>query len=547
MAKNVDKFAANLEKKKERETRYLYMIARIYVMIILAVFPLCVGFEGYDNIIYSKALVFWTVSIVFLILFGLFYFAYRLGLGKTEQPLSFWKTFSIPDWAALAFLLIITISCILSPYKDMVFLGQANRNDGWLTYFCMIMSYFVLSRWYRPNQLDFAIYSISSMLVCVIGFMQFHGNDFMNLFPYYGARYVDGNGNPLFSGYSISFRSTLGNINFVSIYVCIAIVIFGILYIRTKGSLRFLYLAASIMNFDLMIIASSDAGKVGVFGAMILLIPYWMSERESFGRFLALVSSWSFVYVIHHWIMINKIMPGWNDMSPLRDRYLKARYSTLPLNIIFSLCIVLLAAGLVLLLIKKQSWPKIKNARITGVCVLGIMIFSGIAGVEVVGQRVPESNIVYEAREMLHGRMQDSFGSYRGFVWRKSLEQFGAGQPFFGTGSDTFIYAFGEKNQEESKSLLSVAYDKAHNDFLQILLCNGILAFISYLALMVSIVIQSMKKAFNDDILLIGFGGLLAYFIQSFFGIDTIVVTPIFWIILAIVRQRQSPSISNIS
>lgn len=539
MAKNTDKITANLKKKHEREKDYLYKVSRIYVLIILAIFPLCVGFDGYNDIIHSKALVFWTVSIVFLIVFCLFYLAYRFGLGKSEQPPRFWQTFSIADWAALAFLIIITISCILSPYKDMVFFGQINRNDGWLTYFCMIMSYFVLSRWYIPRQFDFAIFSVSSILVCIVGFMQFHGNDFMNLFPYYGVSYIDGNGNPLFSGYSILFRSTLGNVNFVSIYVCIAIVIFGILYIRTKGTLRFLYLAASIMNFNLMIIEGSDAGKVGVLGTMILLIPHWVAERKRIGRVLALVASWGFIYVLHHWIMIYKIMPGWSDTSPIQDQYLKVGYSTLPLNIVFALSVVLLVVGLALVLIKQLPWPKTKNVRIAGFCLLGIIFLGAIAGVEVIGQRVPESNIFYESREIMHGRMRDSFGSYRGFVWRKSLEQFSAGQPFFGTGSDTFVHAFGKQNQEESQELLHVAYDKAHNDFLQILLCNGILALISYLVLIGSIAILSLKKAFYDDILLLAFGGVLAYLIQSFFGIDTIVVTPIFWIMLAIVRQRQ--------
>lgn len=539
MAKNIDKIAAGKEKRREREKGFLYLITRCYAVLILAVYPLYVGTEGYNNIIFSKAQVFWGASITFLFIFMLFYLVYRLGLEKEARPPAFWKTMSVPDWAAACFLIIITISCLASSYKSIVWLGETNRNDGWLTYFCMIMAYFALSRWYRPKQLDFTVFAAGSAAVCIIGFLQFYGCDFMKLFPYNETPYADANGLPFFSGFSISFRSTIGNIDFLSAYVCMTVMLFGILYIKTREPVRYFYLAVSAMNFALMVIGGADAGKVGILGAMVLLVPYWLSERKILGRVLTLVSLWGLVYTIHNWILIDKIMPGWGEDAPVQDLYMRQTYSALPLNIIFIISIFALAAGIFLLLPKFSAWPKAKTAQIAGFCLLAVMILGGLAGVEVIGRKVSEDNIVYEARELMHGRMQDHFGSNRGYIWRKALERVKGGQPLFGTGSDTFYHAFGKLNQKESLDIYGVNHNKAHNDFLQILLCNGIFALVSYLALVVGIVVLSVKKAFGDTFLIIALGTALAYLIQSFFGIDTLVVTPIYWIILAVMRGRQ--------
>lgn len=540
MANSKDIVAASKEKRRKREKGYLYIITRCYVLLVLAVYPLYVGPEGYNNIIFRKVQVFWTVSIAFLIIFMLFYLAYRLELEKENKPPAFWKTMTVPDWAAAGFLLMITVSCIISKYKPAVWLGQPNRYDGWLTYFCMIAAYFILSRWYNPKQLDFVIFAAGSALVCIVGFLQFYGYDFLKLFPYNAPLYSDANGAPLHSGFSIVFRTTLGNIDFLGTYACIAIVLFGALYAKTKGKLRFLYLAVSVMNFVMMIIGDVDAGKVGTLGAMVLLVPYWVSERKILGRALTLVSLWGLAYTAHHWFVINVFMPLLGEGSPAADLAKRDGYSTLPLNAVLIISVIALTAGIVLLIPKFTAWPKMKTARIAGFCLVAVMIFGGLAGVEVIGQRLPDGNMIYEAREMMHGRMQDDFGSRRGYIWRKTLEQVSARPPIFGTGSDTFAHAFGKLNQQEAREIHAVSYDKAHNDFLQILVCNGIIALISYLALIGSIVILSIKKSFDDTFLLMAAGAVLAYLVQSFFGIDTVTVTPIFWTMLAVMRRRQT-------
>lgn len=526
--------------QSEKERWYLEIVTRIYVIFILALYPLYVTAEGYDNIVFRKAQMYWAGTIIFLVAFAIFYLVYILGRSRTSEKKPFWKDLNYVDWALLAFLLALTLSFSFSPYKDVSWLGGVARNDGYLTMLLMILCYFPISRYYKPKQLDFTLYAIGSSVLCIIGFLQFYGYDLLqfpyNRYPYY----ADIDGNPYYSGYSIIYRTTIGNIDFLSCYVCVAIVVFGILFVKSSGWRQFQYLSAAVMNFALMIIGGADAGKVGTLGAMVLLVPYWILEKKNLGKVLLLSSSFGLVYCLHHWVMLYKIMPGWTtENRPLCDMELKSNYPVLPLKPILIASIVCLAIGICVLLIKKIAWPKTKTTHIAGVALLFVLAIGGVSGVEIIGKHLPPQNIIYQAREIMHGNIEDDFGSRRGFIWKRAMERVQY-QPIFGTGSDTFYYAFGKLNQAEAKELHGVEYDKAHNDFIQILLCNGWPGLLTYLAFITGIIISSIKKSFDNMFALIALGGILAYLIQSFFGIDTLIVTPIYWTMLAILRSAKS-------
>lgn len=538
MAKSYDdKIVEKIELQRKKEKSYLYLAARVYAIFVFSIYPLYFGTEGYNDMINQKAHLYWGVTIAFFVAFVLFLIVYKFGSGKGEFETPFWKRIKLPDYAAAAFLLIITLSCIFSEYRDEVLKGVVGRNDGWLTYACALAGFFIISRWYKPRQLDFIIFGISSALVCIYGFLQFNRFDFLKLFPYTQSNMLDANGLPRFSGLTISFRTTIGNINFVGIYVAICVVFFGILYLKTKGKLRFFYCAVSVLNFALRIIAHSDSAIVGILGTAVILIPYWIAEKGVLGRLFVLSSLYGFAYVIHHNYVINIILPGINEGSPSADYNLKNGYSTLPLTPIIILSVLSLIIGILLLYVK-IPWVKVKTAQITGLAILLAMIVVGVAGIEVIGKKYPNITLVYEAREMMHGNFGDRFGSGRMFVWKRAIMRVPE-LPVLGTGSDTFKQAFGDANNQESGEVLGVIFDKAHNDFIQIMLCNGVPALAAYLLLILSILAVSIKRAFQDEYLLAALGAVIAYLGQSFFGIDTVTVTPLFWLMLAVAWGRH--------
>ncbi len=56
----------------EKERGYLRWFVRIYVIFVLAVYPLYTGAEKYGNIVYRKAHVYWIFSFLFIVGFVLF-------------------------------------------------------------------------------------------------------------------------------------------------------------------------------------------------------------------------------------------------------------------------------------------------------------------------------------------------------------------------------------------------------------------------------------------------------------------------------------------
>jgi O-antigen ligase len=108
--------------------------------------------------------------------------------------------------------------------------------------------------------------------------------------------------------------------------------------------------------------------------------------------------------------------------------------------------------------------------------------------------------------------------------------------PLLGTGPDTFDIAF-TPFQSETQQRYGQVFDKAHNDYIQILVCCGVPALIAYLVLLIGVFVPAVPKAFDSPILFAALGAGLSYGVQSFFGVDVPIATPLFWLILGLAAQ----------
>ena len=103
-------------------------------------------------------------------------------------------------------------------------------------------------------------------------------------------------------------------------------------------------------------------------------------------------------------------------------------------------------------------------------------------------------------------------------------------------GIDNFYYGFGDDKIIDIKSERAV--DKAHNEYLQKLVTEGIFSFITYMTLLIMIFINSIKKLIkekdNNVILICLVITFIAYSIQAFFNISVICVAPIYYIIMGL-------------
>ena len=181
------------------------------------------------------------------------------------------------------------------------------------------------------------------------------------------------------------------------------------------------------------------------------------------------------------------------------------------------------------------------RARKVTACAVAVLIVLGLFVVYFAGDRV--GGFVYEASQIMHGNIDDSFGSGRIYIWRKSLELV-EGHLLFGGGPETMglrTDAYFERYDEDLGVLIQSFVDTAHNEYLNILVNQGLLALLFFVgALLISAVLWMRHGPDNIGAAVCG-GAVLCYCIQAFFGISSLITAPFFWMTLAMLQICIKP------
>ena len=534
-----------LQEKKNNEV--VAKGAGIFFVIITAFYPLFIWLSGYIYLTREKTFFYWIITAVSAAVMVALLFAAKGSVViknyyAEDEPA---RRVSAAEWALLAFIAWAFVSAAVSAAANgyinadghgVVWHGASTRYEGFISYLCYAAGFIIIARYYKPKRLHFLLLAGSAVLISAYGVAQFLGLDILGLFPY--ERMYQTEGIPLYGPLSAFFRTTLGNVNIVSAYCSFAVVLFAGLYAVSRSKWQYLYLGAGIAAFALSLTTgySGDAHKVAVSAAMVLLVPYWTADRERTGKILIILSGWCLVYAAQSaYLSAMKRQYEAGEFFPPRDRSFLQAYAHKNITLFIILAAVLLAAGLCLLLLLKK-WPG-KPMKIAGIIFVPVLMIGGMMSLELVGARLSPDNFIWQAREMMHGRLEDNFGSGRGWIWKNAVSVI-PDNPVFGTGPDTFEYALGYDRQMEAVELFNVKFDKAHNIFLQIAVCMGIPALTAFLIFLGGVFVPAVKKAFERPLLLAFGGASLSYAIQSFFCVEVPITTPLFWIALGVMASE---------
>ena len=134
--------------------------------------------------------------------------------------------------------------------------------------------------------------------------------------------------------------------------------------------------------------------------------------------------------------------------------------------------------------------------------------------------------------ELLHGNFDDKFGTYRIFLWKRTLSIFSQ-YPIIGSGPDTFAIRFMAKYTNDIAAIGPLTInDTAANVYLTMLINIGIIGlgtYLSFIFFQIKKGIQNMNE--YSAILLIS---IVCYLCQDFFNLSLVIVTPIFWLLMAL-------------
>ncbi len=280
-----------------QDLRILHILAAAFFIVMMALYPLYLQ-DKYILLIRYKTNVYYVITVIAAALvipflaYNKFHIKDYFVKNEPKRPLA------VHEWALLAFVLFTFISTAASKYGDVVWFGAPGRYEGFWTFLCYSASFFFVARFYRPRRKHLLIVAVGVIFVALYAALQFVGLDFLNLYPFTRTDepYMS-NGIQMFGPLSAHFRTTLGNTNVVSAYCSLSVVLVTVLYAGEKSRWRFLYLAASVLSFLMLMISNSEGGKVGILVGMALLIPYWVSGRVRLGRILTALGGWCVLFV----------------------------------------------------------------------------------------------------------------------------------------------------------------------------------------------------------------------------------------------------------
>lgn len=410
---------------------------------------------------------------------------------------------------ALAYFAWVALSAWQGKWADtlndegqlVVWMG-AGRYEGLLTQLCYALIFLMMSMF--PPRMDAVLKAAVAALVlfCAVVAVQYTGINALGLFP---------EGYGIYTNYE--FQGTIGNIDMVSGYICLLLpLLLGTFFTREEGG--WYLLAAGTLAALLAWCMEVQSGLIALALLCGLLVLLMLRQPALRFRGCLALAGVALALGIRGCIFL-----PWLDSATPREAQ--------PLRLVLSAKTVLGGgtAGLMALLAfilrrhpgKAVGWKPL-------LCIVLACAMLAVAGL--IYLPIPESaGPLWELHECLNGRMQDHFGSWRAGVWRHSVAM-ALESPLFGNGPDTLFYALQQRLEEQGETLGEL-FDNPHNEYVAIMVNNGIPALVLYLLLLaLSIGVCWRKRQWAVAL------SISCFAAQGIFSFSICLVSPMFWAVM---------------
>ena len=463
--------------------KYLNRITNIYVFIILFIYPLIIGINGYKNILSIKWNFYVYISITYMVI--LLVLTLILILKKRIDIKDF--DFKIYHILALIYIFVLIISTLLSPYyKDYNLFMGSPRMEGLIVNIIYLLSFIFVSLTYNYKKRIIDVFLIPSIIIGIIIIMQYIGFN-----PFY--IYKIGNNN--------IFYGTIGNIDMIGMLYCMYITCIIVKYIFYNIN-KVLVILSFIISIIVMFIINVEALYFTLIILFLLILPIVILDSNYLKRYLDILLA----------IVVLSLINTYNYFV-----------------IIFIISIIII---LIRLLINKKVYRIInkKNIIISYIC---LSIFIIILLVIIYFNKFNIS-FLNDINNILHLNFNDKLGNYRIFLWKRSIKMFDRGI-LLGTGPDTFYIRFMNDYLDDLMKLGTITInDTACNIYITMLINNGIIGLSIFL-----IFIYSLLKKFIDNRNYLIFLIIISYLIYNFFSFQTVIIAPIFFALLALYAKYK--------
>ena len=486
---------------------YLEKLTDIYIFIIIVIFPLIVDKTGFFRILECKYRCFLVISITYLticIIFSIYSLIKKINILKKRTVTRLQKIM-------ILFLLVNIISCFSSPFfnKYNLFIG-VGRKEGLIASSLYILSYLFISYFGKFKKRHILYFSISSILISLIAILQYIGFNPFNM-------YQNGIGT-----HNVSFMTTIGNVDFISaVYtIFLSISFASYIFLDNKKEERTIHLLSIFMGSFIFQIIDVNSGKLAFITVLVIIFPFILQNNIRLSNFLKIVST----------ILLGTAI---NIFMNIEYHYDIGR---LGFYFNFNYIVVLFIIVIILLYILSNYLSKLnfditKNKKIVinYYKLLGLLFILTIIMLYIIPFK---GGFLYEIHELLHFNFDDDFGTYRIFLWKRTIPLI-KDYPIFGSGPDTFALRFMPLYSDDIAKIGPLTInDTAANIYLTMLINLGIVGTINYVVLLLYTIYEGIKRIDNNSLVLLI--AIICYIIQSFFNLSVVIVTPLFYTLLGI-------------
>ena len=267
--------------------KLLNIITNIYLYFIFVIFILLIDNTGYYNILEFKWNIYIYVSVIYILVIFIISIFRILNHSIIINEIHLSKIHLF----ALAYIFIIIISCLLSPYKGYnIFIGSS-RMQGLIVNIIYVISFIVVSLTYKFDKKIIYVILIPSIIMSILIILQKLEYNPFNI-------YKDIK-NDIFYG-------TIGNVDTIGLLYTMYIVLGISLYIFIDKIINKFYIFISIVfSLIVMIIINVLNMYVTLLIIMFLLLPIIVLNSKYLKRYL-------FIFLIIIFVSLFKYYNYWH-------------------------------------------------------------------------------------------------------------------------------------------------------------------------------------------------------------------------------------------
>ncbi len=259
------RFLKKSVKQEKKNWKAPQILTEIFLALLITVFLLSV--QSYTEISVMKKNLFFILCGGYAVIM-IMIFAEELLSGRHSwrQLFDQCKPSSFTQYFVLAYLGFTVLSACLSDYPQSAWLG-GTRGEGVLTILLYGICFFGVCKFGVPKRWMMYLFGGAVTLFSILCILQLFGLNPFGLYP--GEyNYYDG-----YKAYASAYLGTIGNVDFVASFLCIAIPLFWIYLVRAKEKQRFYLLIPLTLATFVLLRMWVLAGLVGVFGGGVILLP----------------------------------------------------------------------------------------------------------------------------------------------------------------------------------------------------------------------------------------------------------------------------------